>query len=501
MPAVIASVLLAAFLGGIAISDLFYFSWYVVAFLAVINILFFSFWLVKRSRVGLAGFFILLVFTIGLVRSELAPRTPPPVFQLLFDSKVVLEGNVVGDPDVREATTRTTIAVEYEGSSTRVIIVTPKYPELRSGDRVQIEGKLERPEPFATDGGRTFRYDDFLAKDGIFGIINFAKVDVLEQSHGIDRLFAYLYDAKHAFDGALALSIPEPYASLGSGILTGGKQGLGEDLLDAFTVAGLLPIVVLSGYNIMIIAEATLKGLRFTPKRVAATVAAIVILLFIIAAGSGGSAVRAGLMAGIGLYARASGRTYDALRALVLVLVVMLLINPLLLVHDPGFQFSFVATVGLIIGTPILEPYFARIRNAFLRDIIASTIAAQLFVLPLLLYQTGNFSLVALPANVLVLPVIPLAMLASAIAGAITLIIPSLALIVGLPAFALLWYVVSVAEISAALPLASIVIPAFPFVVVPVLYGALALLMRHLKRNAPAADVAGARMVRELPIT
>jgi competence protein ComEC len=186
---------------------------------------------------------------------------------------------------------------------------------------------------------------------------------------------------------------------------------LDQNTLDAFTIAGLLPIVVLSGYNVMIVADGVLRGLAFLPKRSSVGLAGLVVFLFVAAAGGGSSAFRAGLMALLALFARGTGRTYDALRALGAVFVLMLLVNPLLLVDDPGFQFSFVATLGLIIGTPLIEPKMKWVRNGFLREILATTIAAQVAVLPILLYQTGNLSLVALPANALVLPFVPLTML------------------------------------------------------------------------------------------
>ncbi|MES2994545.1 MAG: ComEC/Rec2 family competence protein [Patescibacteria group bacterium] len=444
--------------------------------------------LLKRSEAYILSALCLLGLLIGLARVGSAPVVAPGAFLPLFDTKVILTGNIEGDPDIRETTQRVTLAVEHEGEHMRMLVVAPLYPELSHGQVLEVRGTLERPEPFTTDGGRTFRYDSFLAKDGVFGIIGFAKIRVLDDKPG---LRTYLYEAKHLFVRGLSNALPEPYASLAAGIIAGGKQGLGKELLEAFTIAGLLPIVVLSGYNVMIIAEAILRGFSFLRKRTAIILAGITIFLFVLAAGAGASATRAGIMAGLGLFARASGRTYDALRALVFVLVIMLLWNPLLLVHDPGFQFSFVATLGLILGSPVIEPHLMRIRNAFLRDIVATTVAAQLFVLPLLLYQTGNLSLVALPANVLVLPAVPLAMLFSAIAGFVGMLAPALATVVGLPALLLLWYLVEVAQTSAALPFASLTIPMFPFWVTILLYMLLAFGMHWLKEKVPATDVAG----------
>ena len=89
---------------------------------------------------------------------------------------------------------------------------------------------------------------------------------------------------------ALESALPEPHASLAEGILVGGKQGLGPDLLDAFTVAGLLPIIVLSGYNVMIVAESVLVLLGVLPKRYALFLSGITVAVFVFIAGGGSSA-------------------------------------------------------------------------------------------------------------------------------------------------------------------------------------------------------------------
>lgn len=482
-----------AFTLGIALGTRYPISLPPLVFAALLTCLYLLF---SRSQVGVGVAFCILVALIGVGRASVVPQDPPRSFLPLFDTKQEFVGTVLGDPDIRETTQRVTIEVSHAGTRMKLIAVTGLYPEYARGEQVQVTGTLEHPEPFETGGGRVFRYDRFLAKDGIFGIVPFAKVEVIGKPSVANNVFGSLDSVKHAFIDGLAQGLPEPYAALAGGLIAGGKQGLGKELLDAFTVAGLIHIVVLSGYNIMIVAEGVVKSMRFLSLRTASFVAMGIIGLFVVVAGAGAASVRAGIMAALGLFARASGRTYDALRALLFVLLLMLLSNPLLLVYDPGFQFSFAATLGLILGASPIEAHLWRIRPAFLRDITATTLAAQLFVLPLLLYQTGSLSLVALPANIIALPLVPLAMLLSAIAGVVGMMAPVLAPVLSLPALATLWYLVEVARITAALPFAASTIAAFPFVIVPLLYLIVGALVWVLKRNAPATGVAGAKRER-----
>src|SRR3989338_7853383 len=58
---------------------------------------------------------------------------------------------------------------------------------------------------------------------------------------------------KHTYLEGIALALPEPHAGLAGGITAGDKRGLGEDLSEVFRTVGLTHIVVLSGYNIMIV--------------------------------------------------------------------------------------------------------------------------------------------------------------------------------------------------------------------------------------------------------
>ena len=68
-------------------------------------------------------------------------------------------------------------------------------------------------------------------------------------------VLAALARVKHAFLDGLDRALPDPDAALAGGIVIGGREGLGTELKDAFTRSGLVQIIVLSGYNVMIVAE------------------------------------------------------------------------------------------------------------------------------------------------------------------------------------------------------------------------------------------------------
>lgn len=464
-------VAVVGFFVGVGVYSFLPLSWFGILVAGIIGAACFCVGALRKSVVyGLCVVFCIGA-CLGMGRVLLAPAQIPDPFVSLFETEVSFTGVVVAEPDIREVTQRLTVEVAHENETTRVLVVAPVYPSVSYGERVTFSGVFEKPESFSVGEGRVFAYDKFLAKDAIFSVVQNAQVEVVASREGIVAdVFGAFTDVKQAGLEALSRALPEPHASLAGGLILGGKQGLGETLLQNFIVVGLVHIVVLSGYNVMIVAEFILRVLGFLSRRTAVIVAAVTIGVFVLIAGAGAASIRAGIMAAIALFARATGRTYDAFRALILAAVLMVLVNPYTIVFDLGFQLSFIATLGLIFGVPIVIEKLTFVKNELLREIVATTIAAQIAVLPLLLYHNGLFSFVSLPANILVLPLVPLAMLASLLALIAGLIVPMLAPFVSLPAYVLLSYIVAVAEVGSALPLASVTIPAFPFMLVIVAY-------------------------------
>ncbi|MEK7080058.1 MAG: DUF4131 domain-containing protein, partial [Patescibacteria group bacterium] len=108
---------------------------------------------------------------LGVGRIMLAPSVPTPEVAELYGTKIAAVGKVIADPDIRETTQRVTVEITDGMPHTRVLVVVPLYPSYVYGQTVSVEGKFTAPKPFETDGGRGFRYDRFLAKDGITGLV------------------------------------------------------------------------------------------------------------------------------------------------------------------------------------------------------------------------------------------------------------------------------------------------------------------------------------------
>jgi competence protein ComEC len=415
------------------------------------------------SRTSFIVSLCILAAGSGILRTDLAYMDDGRhVLDNMVGEYISLEGMVSKEPDVREAVTRLTVDVTFptlHETRTGVILSVPHYPQYTYGDVIVFEGVLEKPENVASENGREFDYRGYLAQQGVFYEMYRPQTQKVGE-HAGNIVVGSLLDLKQAFLQRVSQSLHEPYAALVGGLVVGAKQSLGADLLDKFRVTGLIHIVVLSGYNVTIIAYALIRLVGFLPPLWRAAVGVVSIALFAIMTGAGATIVRASIMAALVVVAKAIGRDVDIMRLLAIAAFFMVMHNPHIVVFDPSFQLSFLATLGLVLVSPLFEKYIMWVPEKYaLREVVAATVSTQIFVLPALIYMMGEVSLVALPVNLLVLIVIPITMLLGFLTGVFGFIHPALAMFPAFFAFVFLYYEIAVVELFSALPFASVSVP------------------------------------------
>ncbi len=420
----------------------------------------------------------LVAISIGSIRFEvseqklLAARYALSQFENI---ETEITGEVVKDPDIRAA--RTLLTVRMSDSSARILVYAPARTDVSYGDVIKTEGVLTRPKSFSSGSDRIFDYEGYLSKDGIVYTLTADEVSVLEQGKG-NRSVAALLSVKHIFLSGAERVFPEPDAGLLAGIIWGEKHGVPKNLSDDFRNSGLIHVIVLSGYNMTIVAVFIMWIFGRLSPRARFSLGIGSILAFAIAAGGGATVFRAAAMAIIAFLAKASGRPHAVSISLSLAAFLMLAINPRVLLYDPSFQLSFLATLGLIYISPLIERHILFMpRAAGIREVTAATIGTQIAVLPLLLYMMGTLSLVSVPANILALPFIPIIMFVGTIASLLGLIGYALAIPFVFVAHILITVVINIARFFGTLPLAAIPIPVFSPLILFVVYTALAIIV------------------------
>jgi competence protein ComEC len=390
---------------------------------------------------------ILLGTALGIFRYDAATRLSSSPLSVSVGRMISMSGMIVTEPEQKGRYQQ--VMLEINGSE-RLLIYAPRYPELKYGDVVEARGKLTEPENFSD-----FDWRAYLAKDGVHYEIKNAAVRVTGE--GGSAVKRALFVLARDFKTRLGRLLSEPEGAFMNGILLGDKSGLPQSLNDDFRQAGVMHLVALSGYNISVVAKNVARGMSLLPVGMFAgqAVGLIAVIMFVIMTGASTTAIRAGVMAAILVLAKFSGRVYLANNALYAAAFFMVLWNPLILKDDISFQLSFLATWGII----NIAPYFAG-RFNFLPDVfseaLATTIAAQIMVTPLLIYFMGTFSLVSVPANLAILPFIPMTMSLGFLLYPISFLGAIATPFAWVTSF-MLWYEIAAAHFFAQLPFAQII--------------------------------------------
>jgi len=418
---------------------------------------------------------IIIAFGAGIFWYEI--KSIPPDISFLenqINEKVNLRGIIIDEPDERENYTR--LILEAEG--VKILVTSYHYPSFKYGDEIEVKGTLKRPGKFDE-----FDWGAYLAKDDIYFEMFYPETKFISSGNA-SWIKASFFSLKNKFLSNVARVVPEPHSALLGGLTFGAKQSMPKDLLDDFRKTGIIHIVVLSGYNVTIIADAIMRVLGFLPHFLGIGFGALGIVCFAVMAGASATVVRASLMALLVLLARATGRIYEITIALFATGFLMILQNPKILRFDSSFQLSFLATMALVYLAPILEPRLKIFPKKFqIRQLASATLSTQIFVLPLILYKMGLFSVVGLPVNLLVLMFIPATMFFGFVTAVVGFASTLLSVPFGWITYGLLAYQLKVVDLFSSLPFASFTIENFPLWLMLTMYAFYAIIIFRLRKN------------------
>lgn len=215
-----------------------------------------------------------------------------------------------------------------------------------------------------------------------------------------------------------------------------GDTALQDDEFESvMRLAGLSHLTAVSGANFSIVATLViwLVSMRISDKRIRIAITVSVLLLFTILVRPSPSVLRAGVMAGVVLFAQLRGNQRSSLLALAGAVAILLFIDP----HqggDAGFALSVLATLGIIVISPRVSDYLSSrwALPQILADLIAIPVSASLLCTPIAIAISGKLTLASIPLNIIAAPLVP----AVTILGFAALLITPLAY---LPADFLAW--------------------------------------------------------------
>jgi competence protein ComEC len=348
------------------------------------------------------------------------------------EEEIVLNGKVIKEPDLRETNTKLTVKTEQA----KFLVTISRYPEYKYGDELRIKGKLQTPVVF-----EDFNYQNYLKKDGIYSVVYYPEVELIP---GLDKkslVYSKVLEIKDKMRQGIYKAISPPQSEILGAMILGDKNRMSYDLKEKLNIAGVRHVTAVSGMHIVILSGILISlflALGFWKKQ-AVCLSLAFIFFFIALTGFQVSSIRAGIMGSLFLGAPLLGRKSNSIRALIIAGLIMLVFNPLLLFYDAGFQLSFLAALGIISLSPFLKKWLKW-------NVLTMTISAYIFTLPILIYNFGRISLVALLTNVLIVPIIYPIMILGFIFVLVGLISSSLAWLLAIPLWLFLTYILKIVD-------------------------------------------------------
>lgn len=467
-------ILVIGFFFGISLNSFLNLDYSFSIFFALLGLIFLS---ARFLKIGNGNFYIILSMvllgaSLGITRYEVKD-SHGFVFDKFINQKISFEGTVKDEPEEKEKYTKITAEISGNASTvepknskqnekTKILIYSNHYPKFKYGDKILIKGILKKPKKI---GGSETRFDfpAYLKKDGIYYQMFYPEIEFISSGNG-KIIKQKLYVLKQAFTENIKKTVPEPASSLLNGISIGAKESISDDFKDMLVKTGVIHIIVLSGYNITIVANTIINFFKIfpLPRFFGAIFGALGIGFFSVITGGEPATVRAAIMALLAIIANESGKIYIAIYALIFTAFFMVLQNPMLLRFDASFQLSFLATLGIIFFTPLLNKRLKLIPEKFnIKENAVATLSAQAAVLPLLIYNTGSLSLFSIPLNILILSFIPITMFFGFLTGISGFLSFYLSYFFGLISYVFLAYEIWLIKLFANLPFSYINLPFF----------------------------------------
>ncbi len=336
--------------------------------------------------------------------------------------------------------------------------------DLYPGQAIVVQGNLYKPKPKMNPGG--FDFQNYLAQEGSFAGLKGSAIRLLDPNQK-PRWGWWMIQQQIVRSQRDQLG--EVEGSLVSAMVIGGRVvDISFDVKDAFAKIGLSHALAASGFQVTLILGILLSMTRKLPKSVQIGCCAAGLIIFVGLTGMQPSVLRAVLMGFAVLIGIAFERKVKPLQSLLIVGIILLIVNPLW-IWSLSFQFSFLATLGLLTTVPAISKRLDWLPTVFV-PAIAVPVAALLWTLPLQLFSFGIVSPYCIVANMAATLFISFISIGGIISAAINLVFPPAAKI----ASPLLYYpthwLIAGVKFFCQLPGNSIAVGAISAVLMIVLY-------------------------------
>ena len=401
-----------------------------------------------RLRVWLLGFGLAGLLLVWAQLNQPRPQPADPVALLTAGRPSIAlrrQLQLLEDPRIDPGGSCRALAQLPAGRTE--LLFRPCAP-LQLGWQLEVEGRLQRPRPAIHPllAGPAER----LQRQGVWTQLRVRRWRLLQ------RPATPIADLRRRMAAAL-LQAGGPAAGgvLAALVLGSAVVPLPVEVREAFRASGLSHALAASGFHLTVLLGAVMAVGRLAPRPLRWLLAFGAMGLFLLLAGPQPSVVRAVLMGALAFGLQEARRHPRPLGVLLVCVVLVLVVRPDWLL-DVGFQLSVAATAGLLLSARPQEQGLAVWLPGWLAAAVAVPLAASLWTLPLQLLHFGALPLYAVPANLLVAPLLsPLTLGAMAMAVA-AVMAPPLVPLLAWPLVALTRLLLALVSLLAALPLAQL---------------------------------------------
>lgn len=368
------------------------------------------------------GAFVVIFFTLimgfMLMSNEITTRNH--IYDLK-ENTVIVQGKIYKIENTAFGKNIYLKGVEVENgeknvSVKRIFVNTEKIPNVKIGNIIKVRGKLRQFEEAANKGN--FDSRKYYLSLGFYGKIEAGTIEVINSEYSgirqglyelrmeiIERLEKLCSDNKGIF------SIINNKNGIIGAIILGDKTDLDSDIKELYSVSGIAHILAISGLHISFIGMAIYRLLRRRFRFLfSAAVSIPVVLSFGIMSGFGISTIRAIIMFILKIIGEVLGRKYDAITAISLAGLVLLVQNPFV-VCNSGFQMSFGAIIAIVLILPIVEEIL-NTDNKIIK-VLSANFTISLVMNPILAWNYYELPTFSFLLNIVVVPLMSVVIVSS----------------------------------------------------------------------------------------
>lgn len=368
------------------------------------------------------GAFVVIFFTLimGFMLMSNEITTQNHIYDLK-ENTVIVQGKIYKIENTAFGTNIYLKGVEVENgeksvSVKKIFVNTEKIPNVKIGNIIKVRGKLRQFEEAANKGN--FDSRKYYLSLGFYGKIEAGTIEVINSDYsgirqGLYELRMEIIERleKLCSDNNGIFSIINNKNGIIGAIILGDKTDIDSDIKELYSVSGIAHILAISGLHISFIDMAIYRLLRRRFRFLfSAAVSIPVVLSFGIMSGFGISTIRAIIMFILKIIGEVLGRKYDAITAISLAGLVLLVQNPFV-VCNSGFQMSFGAIIAIVLILPIVEEIL-NTDNKIIK-VLSANFTISLVMNPILAWNYYELPTFSFLLNIVVVPLMSVVIVSS----------------------------------------------------------------------------------------